>query len=178
MSKNRILAALSAAFIVTAAPHASLAQTGAGIPAGPAVPLLGLSLGPCVQGTTPIGVARFRNVGRNDRNEGAPNTIAIRLCSVQPDLGLTLTESYCEGRTISRKSFQNVANTDLNEGAPNRITISLCVNGRVPGAFRLARRSCPAGFGEISAVRFQNVGNSDFNEGAPNFISILLCAGR
>jgi hypothetical protein len=165
--------ALGAVILLVAVPIAGSAQDQ---PAGPG-PIMVLALRHCPEGTSPLGVAQFRNVGKNDRNEGAPNSITISLCTVRPDIGITFTSAYCDGRVISRTRFQNVSRTDFNEGAPNYIALSLCARGPVPGAFRLATQHCPPGFAEISAVRFQNVGSQDFNEGAPNFVTVRLCAG-
>jgi hypothetical protein len=164
------LRAVGAAALIIAAPAVGQAQ-------GQQIDLLGLSIGFCPPGTSPLGVAQFRNVGKNDRNEGAPNSMTISLCTTQPDIGLTFTSAYCDGRVISRVRFKNVADTDFNEGAPNYIALSLCAQGPVRGDFRLSLRRCPPGFVPISRVRFKNVGDSDFNEGAPNFVTVRLCAG-
>jgi len=164
-----ILRAVGMAALIAVAPAVGQAQ-------GPQPDVLGLALGYCPPGTSPLGVAQFRNVGRNDRNEGAPNSITISLCTTQPDIGLTFTAAYCDGRVISRVTFQNVGNNDFNEGAPNHISLSLCALGPVRGDFQLSLRRCPPGFVPISRVRFQNVGNKDFNEGAPNFVTVRLCA--
>lgn len=169
MTIRSFLRALGAAAIIVAAPAVSQAQ-------GQQIDLLGLSIGFCPPGTSPLGVAQFRNVGKNDRNEGAPNSMTISLCTTQPDIGLTFTSAYCDGRVISRIRFKNVADTDFNEGAPNYIALSLCARGPVRGDFRLSLRRCPAGFVPISRVRFKNVGDSDFNEGAPNYVTVRLCA--
>lgn len=169
MTISSFLRAVGAAALIMAAPAAGLAQ---GQP-----DVLGLALGFCPPGTSPLGVAQFRNVGKNDRNEGAPNSITISLCTTQPDIGLTFTAAYCDGKVISRVRFKNVGDNDFNEGAPNYISLSLCALGPVPGAYQLSVRRCPEGFVPISRVRFQNVGNKDFNEGAPNFVTIRLCAG-
>ncbi|MDH3234906.1 MAG: hypothetical protein OEQ29_15405 [Alphaproteobacteria bacterium] len=170
MTITGLLRALGVAAIIGAAPAASLAQ---GQPDG----VLGLSLGFCPPGTSPLGVAQFRNVGKNDRNEGAPNSITISLCTTQPDIGLTFTSAYCDGQVVSRVRFQNVARTDFNEGAPNYVALSLCARGPVPGAFQLSVKGCPQGFVPISQVRFKNVGDKDHNEGAPSFVTVRLCAG-
>jgi len=170
MTISSFLRAAGMAALIMAAPTAAQAQ-------GQQIDVLGLALGFCPPGTSPLGVAQFRNVGKNDRNEGAPNSITISLCTTQPDIGLTFTSAYCDGRVVSRVRFKNVADTDFNEGAPNYIGLSLCARGPVPGAYQLAVRRCPQGFVPISRVRFQNVGNSDFNEGAPNFVTVRLCAG-
>jgi len=169
MTISSFLRAAGTAALIVAAPAAGMAQ-------GQASDVLGLALGFCPPGTSPLGVAQFRNVGKNDRNEGAPNSITISLCTTQPDIGLTFTSAYCDGRVVSRVRFKNVADTDFNEGAPNYISLSLCARGPVPGAYQLSVRRCPSGFVPISRVRFKNVGDSDFNEGAPNYVTVRLCA--
>lgn len=169
MTITGFLRVLGAAALIVAAPAASQAQ-------GQQIDVLGLSLGYCPPGTSPLGVAQFRNVGKNDRNEGAPNSITISLCTTQPDIGLSFTSAYCDGRVVSRVRFKNVADTDFNEEAPNYVSLSLCARGPVRGDFQLSVRRCPPGFVPISRVRFKNVGDNDFNEGAPNFVTVRLCA--
>lgn len=169
MTITGILRAVGVAALIVAAPAASQAQ-------GQQIDVLGLAIGFCPPGTSPLGVAQFRNVGKNDRNEGAPNSVTISLCTTQPDIGLAFTSAYCDGKVISRVRFKNVADTDFNEDAPNYVSLSLCAQGPLRGDFRLSLRRCPAGFVPISRVRFKNVGDSDFNEGAPNFVTVRLCA--
>lgn len=134
-----------------------------------------MTLGRCAPGSTPAGVARFQNVGKNDINEGAPNFVAIRLCVFRPDVAIGLTVGRCQGRTLNQVRFKNVGDNDFNEGAPNYVSVSLCIRGPVHRFYALTRAACPPGLRPVGAVRFQNVANNDFNEGAPNFITIRLC---
>ncbi|HUT51715.1 MAG TPA: hypothetical protein VM325_20490 [Alphaproteobacteria bacterium] len=133
----------------------------------------------CPPQSFPMGQVGFRNVGRNDRGEGAATFIRIRLCSFRPNLPLLLVgrRSDCPGRIISRTRFQNVANSDFNEGAPNMVRLALCQTGPLRRAYEISTRGCPPGLRARSVVRFKNVGNNDFNEGAPNFVTVGLCAG-
>ncbi len=150
---------------------ATIAPVGAQV--GP--PEAVLTLGRCAPGSIPAGVARFKNVGNNDFNEGARNFIAISLCAFNPDIAIELTAGPCRTRVMNQVRFQNVANNDFNEGAPNFIVLSLCIRGPVRRFYALTRGACRAGLHPIGVVRFKNVGNNDFNEGAPNFITIRLC---
>ncbi len=172
MNITGLLRAVGAGILLVAAPFAGSAQDQ---PRGPG-PVLLLSLGHCPEGTSPLGMAQFRNVGRHDRNEGAPNSITISLCTTQPDIGVTFTSAYCDGRVISRTRFQNVSRTDFNEGAPNYVALSLCARGPVPANFQIFTRRCRPGLAAPRVVRFQNAGDRDFNEGAPNFVTVRLCA--
>jgi len=137
-----------------------------------------LALGGCPQSAIDLGRVGFRNVGKNDRNEGARNYIRISLCSYRPRaLMLVGRRGDCQGRIISRTRFQNVANSDFNEGAPNFIRLGLCQTGPLRREYMISVRGCPQHLRTQSVVRFKNVGNSDFNEGAPNFVTIVLCRG-
>ena len=138
-----------------------------------------LVLGACPQGGFSRGSVGFANVGRNDRNEGAPNYIRISLCTNGRGRGLLLVRgrSACGGQVISRTRFQNVANSDFNEGAPNFVRLVLCQVVPLRRAYQITTRGCNAGLFPRSRVRFKNVGNSDFNEGAPNFVTVRLCVG-
>ena len=137
-----------------------------------------LVLGACPQDAIGMGRVAFRNVGRNDRNEGARNFIRISMCSYRPrPLLLVARRSDCPGRIISRARFQNVANSDFNEGAPNFVRIGLCQTGPLRRQYMISTRGCPQQLRTQSVVRFKNVGNSDFNEGAPNFVTVALCRG-
>jgi hypothetical protein len=138
-----------------------------------------LSLGRCPPDAQPMGQVAFRNVGRNDRGEGARSFIRIAMCSYRPNRRLLLVARRrdCPGRIISRARFQNVANNDFNEGAPNFVRLGLCQTGPLRREYLISTRGCPQGLRTQSVVRFKNVGNSDFNEGAPNFVAIALCRG-
>jgi len=137
-----------------------------------------LVLGRCPQDAVGLGRVGFRNVGKNDRNEGARNYIRISMCSYRPRrLLLVGRRSDCPGRIISRTRFQNVANNDFNEGAPNFVRLGLCQTGPLRSDYLISTRRCPPQMRTQSVVRFKNVGNRDFNEGAPNFVAIVLCRG-
>jgi len=170
MTINKFLRAAGAAVFIVTAPAAVAAEDQFG-------GVLGLTLGFCPPGRAPLGVAEFRNVGKNDLNEGAPNAVAISLCTTQPDIGLSFARGACDGRMISSVRFKNVADNDFNEGAPNFVSLGLCAQGPLPVGFQLSLVRCPPGFSRISRVRFQNVGKNDFNEGAPNFVTVRLCVG-
>jgi len=137
-----------------------------------------MTQGPCAPGSAPAGLAQFRNVGKNDVNEGAPKHVFIRLCSFNPDIALQLTAASCQGRVMSKVRFKNVADNDFNEGAPNYVVIKLCIRGPVVQFFTLTRGACRPGLFPIGTVRFKNVADGDFNEGAPNFVRITLCGER
>jgi hypothetical protein len=138
-----------------------------------------LVMGRCPPDAIGMGRVGFRNVGRNDRNEGARNYVRISMCSYRPNRRLLLVgrRSDCPGRIISRARFQNVANNDFNEGAPNFVRIGLCQTGPLRRDYMISMRGCPRRMRTQSVVRFKNVGNRDFNEGAPNFVTIALCRG-
>jgi hypothetical protein len=163
--------ALTVTFLASAVAAISSAQA-----QGPRGPFL--VLGRCPPDAGPLGAVGFRNVGRNDRNEGARNYIRISLCSYRPrPLTLVSRRSDCPGRIISRTRFQNVANNDFNEGAPNFVRLGLCQTGPLRRQYLISTRGCPPQMRTQSVVRFKNVGNRDFNEGAPNFVAIALCRG-
>jgi len=138
-----------------------------------------LVLGRCPPEAVGMGAVGFRNVGRNDRGEGARGFIRIAMCSYRPNRRLVLVASRrdCPGEIISRTRFQNVANNDFNEGAPNFVRLALCRTGPLRRAYVISTRGCPGGLRARSVVRFKNVGNSDRNEGAPNFVAVGLCVG-
>lgn len=137
-----------------------------------------LALGRCPPEAAPLGAVGFRNIGKNDRGEGARSYIRISMCSFRPRrLLLVGSRRDCPGRIISRARFQNVANNDFNEGAPNIVRLGLCQTGPLRSEYLISTRGCPPGLRTQSVVRFKNVGNSDFNEGAPNFVAVALCRG-
>lgn len=138
-----------------------------------------LVLGRCPPDAFAMGRVGFRNVGRNDRNEGARNYIRISMCSYRPNRSMLLVRGRrdCPGRIISRDRFQNVANSDFHEGAPDFVRVGLCQTGPLRRQYVISTRGCPPDFRTQSVVRFKNVGNNDFNEGAPNYVAIVLCRG-
>jgi hypothetical protein len=138
-----------------------------------------LVLGRCPPDAIGMGRVGFRNVGRNDRNEGARNYVVISMCSYRPNRRILLVARRrdCPGRIMSRTRFQNVANSDFNEGAPNFVRLGLCQTGPLRREYMISARGCPPRLRTQSVVRFKNVGNRDFNEGAPNFVAIALCRG-
>jgi hypothetical protein len=138
-----------------------------------------LVLGRCPPDAAPMGAVGFRNVGRNDRHEGARSYLRISLCSFRPNRRMVLVARRrdCPGRIISRDRFQNVANSDFNEGAPNFVRLGLCQTGPLRRQYVISVRGCPPDFRTQSVVRFKNVGNNDFNEGAPNYVAVALCRG-
>ncbi len=119
----------------------------------------------------------FKNVGDNDRNEGAPNEINLVLCSDRRtpyDRNLELVGGRCPSHYADNGlvTFQNVGNKDMNEGAINHIAVSLCEAGRPRGPY-MVQGNCPSY--QLSSVTFRNIGSEDVGEGADEWVTISLC---